>query len=57
MGWHRLWHAPDLRFTGVAAATGDVIVVAIDAPSIEQIGVWPWRTGCAEAAARQDRHQ
>jgi CHASE2 domain-containing sensor protein len=23
-------------------ATGDVVVVAIDAPSIEKIGVWPW---------------
>jgi diguanylate cyclase (GGDEF)-like protein/PAS domain S-box-containing protein len=33
----------DLRFAWQSrAATGDVVVVAIDAPSIEQIGVWPW---------------
>ena len=23
-------------------ASGDIVVVAIDAPSIEKIGVWPW---------------
>ena len=23
-------------------ATGDVVVIAIDAPSIEKIGIWPW---------------
>ena len=33
----------DLRFGWQSrAATGDVVVIAIDAPSIEQIGVWPW---------------
>ena len=33
----------DLRFAWQSrAATGDVVVIAIDAPSIEQIGVWPW---------------
>src|SRR6201991_5067540 len=33
----------DLRFAWQSrAATGDVVVVAIDAPSIERIGVWPW---------------
>src|SRR5467141_218921 len=33
----------DLRFAWVPRqATGDVVVVAIDAPSIEKIGVWPW---------------
>src|SRR5450631_2552399 len=33
----------DLRFAWVPRqATGEVVVVAIDAPSIEKIGVWPW---------------
>jgi CHASE2 domain-containing sensor protein len=33
----------DLRFAWVPRqATGDVVVVAIDAPSIDKIGVWPW---------------
>lgn len=33
----------DLRFAWQSrAATGDVVVIAIDAPSIERIGVWPW---------------
>ena len=33
----------DLRFAWRSrAATGDVVVIAIDAPSIERIGVWPW---------------
>ena len=43
------WHASlrnaltDLRFAWQSrAATGNVVVVAIDAPSIDQIGVWPW---------------
>ncbi|MDA9404197.1 EAL domain-containing protein [Bradyrhizobium sp. CCBAU 45389] len=43
------WHASlrnaltDLRFAWQSrAASGNVVVVAIDAPSIEQIGVWPW---------------
>ena len=43
------WHASlrnaltDLRFTWQSrAAGGNVVVVAIDAPSIDQIGVWPW---------------
>ncbi len=44
-GWHgALRNAlTDLRFGWQSrAATGDVVVVAIDAPSIDQIGVWPW---------------
>lgn len=44
-GWHgTLRNAlTDLRFTWQSrAATGNVVVVAIDAPSIDQIGVWPW---------------
>jgi diguanylate cyclase (GGDEF)-like protein/PAS domain S-box-containing protein len=33
----------DLRFAWQQRyASGDVVVVAIDAPSIEKIGVWPW---------------
>src|SRR6202048_2442877 len=33
----------DLRFGWVSRqASGDVVVIAIDAPSIEKIGVWPW---------------
>ncbi len=51
----------DLRFAWQSrAATGDVVVVAIDAPSIEQIGVWPWpRRLHAELLQRLDarRHQ
>jgi diguanylate cyclase (GGDEF)-like protein/PAS domain S-box-containing protein len=47
----------DLRFGWQSrAATGDVVVVAIDAPSIEQIGVWPWpRRLHAELLERLDR--
>lgn len=44
-GWHgALRNAlTDLRFVWQSReATGNVVVVAIDAPSIEQIGVWPW---------------
>ncbi|PIT00194.1 histidine kinase [Bradyrhizobium nitroreducens] len=44
-GWHgALRNAlTDLRFAWQSReASGDVVVVAIDAPSIEQIGVWPW---------------
>ncbi|SFI46989.1 EAL domain-containing protein [Bradyrhizobium sp. Gha] len=43
------WHGPlrnvltDLRFAWQSrSATGNVVVVAIDAASIDQIGVWPW---------------
>jgi CHASE2 domain-containing sensor protein len=33
----------DLRFAWeTRQASGDIVVVAIDAPSIEKIGVWPW---------------
>jgi diguanylate cyclase (GGDEF)-like protein/PAS domain S-box-containing protein len=44
-GWHgALRNAlTDLRFVWEQRqASGDVVVVAIDAPSIEKIGVWPW---------------
>jgi CHASE2 domain-containing sensor protein len=44
-GWHNgLRNAlADLRFAWLSQpVSGDVAVVAIDAPSIEKIGVWPW---------------
>jgi diguanylate cyclase (GGDEF)-like protein/PAS domain S-box-containing protein len=44
-GWHAVLRngLADLRLTwDNRPATGDVIVVAIDAPSIEAIGIWPW---------------
>lgn len=44
-GWHgALRNAlTDLRFAWqLRPATGNVVVVAIDAPSIDQIGIWPW---------------
>ena len=44
-GWHGgLRNAlADLRFGWLSQdASGDIVVVAIDAPSIEKIGVWPW---------------
>ena len=44
-GWHNgLRNAlADVRFAWLSQpATTDIVVVAIDAPSIEKIGVWPW---------------
>jgi len=44
-GWHNsLRHAlADLRFGWhTRQASGDIVVVAIDAQSIDRIGVWPW---------------
>jgi diguanylate cyclase (GGDEF)-like protein/PAS domain S-box-containing protein len=44
-GWHSTLRnaLTDLRFASQSrAASGKVVVVAIDAPSIDQIGVWPW---------------
>ena len=44
-GWHgALRHAlVDLRFAWQSRqASGDIVVIAIDAPSIDKIGVWPW---------------
>ena len=33
----------DMRFAWLSQpASGDIVVIAIDAPSIEKIGVWPW---------------
>ncbi|WFU19463.1 EAL domain-containing protein [Bradyrhizobium sp. CB3481] len=43
------WHGPlrnalaDFRFAWQSRqASGNVVVVAIDAPSIDKVGVWPW---------------
>jgi diguanylate cyclase (GGDEF)-like protein/PAS domain S-box-containing protein len=47
-GWHGALRSAltDLRFAGQSReASGDIAVVAIDAPSIDQIGVWPWPRG------------
>lgn len=44
-GWHdALRNAlADVRFAWLKRqAGGDIVVVAIDAPSIEKVGVWPW---------------
>ncbi|QWG24975.1 EAL domain-containing protein [Bradyrhizobium sediminis] len=44
-GWHSTLRnaLTDLRFAWQSRqASGDIVVVAIDAPSIEKIGVWPW---------------
>jgi diguanylate cyclase (GGDEF)-like protein/PAS domain S-box-containing protein len=44
-GWHEVFRngLTDLRFNrDRRQATGDIVVVAIDAPSIDKIGVWPW---------------
>ena len=44
-GWHgALRHAlADLRFAWQSRqASGEIVVVAIDAQSIDRIGVWPW---------------
>ncbi|MGA7074382.1 EAL domain-containing protein [Bradyrhizobium sp.] len=44
-GWHNGLRnvLADLRFGWLShSASGEVVVVAIDAPSIERIGVWPW---------------
>lgn len=44
-GWHSgLRHAlADLRFAWQSRqASGDVVIIAIDAPSIDKVGVWPW---------------
>ena len=44
-GWHNSFrHAlADLRFGWQSRqASGDIVVIAIDASSIDRIGVWPW---------------
>ncbi len=44
-GWHGALRndLTDLRFSWQPReASGEIVVVGIDAPSIEQVGVWPW---------------
>ena len=44
-GWHDAFRnvLGDLRFNWLQRqAGGDIVIVAIDAPSLEKIGVWPW---------------
>jgi diguanylate cyclase (GGDEF)-like protein/PAS domain S-box-containing protein len=44
-GWHNGLRngLADLRFAWLSQpASSDIVVIAIDAPSIEKIGVWPW---------------
>jgi len=44
-GWHSGLRntLADMRFAWLSQpASGDIVVIAIDAPSIEKIGVWPW---------------
>jgi CHASE2 domain-containing sensor protein len=44
-GWHS-WlrqDLADLRFAWQSRqASGNIVVIGIDAPSIEKVGVWPW---------------
>jgi diguanylate cyclase (GGDEF)-like protein/PAS domain S-box-containing protein len=44
-GWHDAFRdaLADIRFNWLRRdASGDIAVIAIDAPSIDKIGVWPW---------------
>jgi diguanylate cyclase (GGDEF)-like protein/PAS domain S-box-containing protein len=44
-GWHgALRHAlADLRFSWQSRqASGDIVIIAIDAASIDKVGIWPW---------------
>jgi diguanylate cyclase (GGDEF)-like protein/PAS domain S-box-containing protein len=55
-GWHEVFRngLTDLRFDrDRQQASGDVVVVAIDAPSIDRIGVWPWPRGLHAELLRQ----
>lgn len=54
------WHSPlrnaltDLRFTWQQReASGNVVVIAVDALSIEKIGVWPWPRSLHAALIRR----
>jgi diguanylate cyclase (GGDEF)-like protein/PAS domain S-box-containing protein len=58
-GWHNgLRNAlADLRFTWLSQpASGDIVVIAIDAPSIEKIGVWPWSRRLHAGLLQQLQH-
>jgi diguanylate cyclase (GGDEF)-like protein/PAS domain S-box-containing protein len=55
-GWHDAFRnaLADLRFAWLKRpAGGDIVVVAIDAPSIEKVGVWPWPRGLHAELVRQ----
>ena len=55
-GWHGAFRnaLADLRFDWLQRpASGNVVVVAIDAPSLEKIGVWPWPRGLHADLVRQ----
>ncbi|HZR89828.1 MAG TPA: EAL domain-containing protein [Bradyrhizobium sp.] len=55
-GWHSAFRnaLADLRFAWQQrTATGEVVVVAIDPPSLEKIGVWPWPRGLHADLLRQ----
>jgi serine/threonine-protein kinase len=49
------WHAYDLgmRFSSNKPASKDVVVVAIDDKSIQEIGAWPWPRDVLAEATRQ----
>jgi PAS domain S-box-containing protein len=58
-GWHGAFRnaLADLRFAWLQRqATGEIVVVAIDAPSLEKIGVWPWPRGLHADLLRQLAH-
>jgi diguanylate cyclase (GGDEF)-like protein/PAS domain S-box-containing protein len=55
-GWHSAFRnaLADLRFAWQQRpASGEVVVVAIDAPSLEKIGIWPWPRGLHADLLRQ----
>jgi diguanylate cyclase (GGDEF)-like protein/PAS domain S-box-containing protein len=55
-GWHDALRNAlvDLRFASLGRqAGGDIVVVSIDAPSMEKIGVWPWPRRLHAALIRQ----
>ena len=55
-GWHDALRNAlvDLRFASLERqAGGDIVVVSIDAPSIEKVGVWPWPRRLHAALIRQ----
>jgi diguanylate cyclase (GGDEF)-like protein/PAS domain S-box-containing protein len=58
-GWHGTFRnaLADLRFAWLQRpASGEVVVVAIDASSLEKIGVWPWPRGLHADLLRELEH-